>query len=613
MNIWNLSSGKHMRVYKNDLITSELYKCDIDPSGMYVSACAFDKSISLLDFFSGDVIAQVTGHSELITGIRFSPDGRWLISIGGDGCMLVWKVSDILVKTMQERLVELYTTAQNKQNKVILKQTQHLYNVVIDQPNIPSNSNESTNPNKNNPWKSRVVESGGNYEIFGRKVSIAKINDLNKFSTLELTSTVAPITNDVVDYSSNDHPNQSLANTIEELDSVMMSGLSDDDSDDGSKLFPNLPIPSPDKTNNTNPTKSNDESEYWDDFDEDNSRIIESVNKVDVLEKSASNLENWLENMLRNEGTLDTTITNKSTDSTTNTPNHEAISKNDLNKSLSSTFFSNLRNVKPIDQTEIKSKSKAEDKVPGNALEGKRRETAAAVAQMKEKLRAMGILGSSIVKTNITNQINIDSKNSNIPSDDVMSSPLPPPPVYKVSESSLNEDNVMLYPPDPPTLQEIHSSEVINCDESNDINETQSKLKSLADTCRQSLRELEVAKVKAFDNIKQYLSLQSSLDQSVFSPVNQTNQSIDIRQSISIETESLLFDFRRSIESMNELSHPIVNQSNSFTKHLSSASLDSSSQLSITSVELNHILEKYSNQLVDLVSDKIVKKIQRQT
>jgi WD40 repeat protein len=51
--------------------------------GMFVAACAFDKTINLFDFFSGDLVAQVTGHSELITAVRFSPDGYGTLSPTG--------------------------------------------------------------------------------------------------------------------------------------------------------------------------------------------------------------------------------------------------------------------------------------------------------------------------------------------------------------------------------------------------------------------------------------------------------------------------------------------------------------------------------------------------
>jgi hypothetical protein len=85
---------------------------------MFIAVCSFDKSITIFDFFSGDLVAQVSGHSELITNIKFSPDGRRLISVAGDGCVFVWTLSEMLVTAMEERLKELYTSAQKKQMKL---------------------------------------------------------------------------------------------------------------------------------------------------------------------------------------------------------------------------------------------------------------------------------------------------------------------------------------------------------------------------------------------------------------------------------------------------------------------------------------------------------------
>lgn len=78
--------------------------------------------------------------------------------------------------------------------------------------------------------------------------------------------------------------------------------------------------------------------------------------------------------------------------------------KDALNKSLSSSFFQNLKSVgRGIEPT---------DKVPPivvpntsippaqSAIKVKRRETAAAVAQMKDRLRSMGILAATLAKPN---------------------------------------------------------------------------------------------------------------------------------------------------------------------------------------------------------------------
>jgi hypothetical protein len=46
--------------------------------------------------------------------VKFSPDGRHLISVGGDGCIMVWEMAEHLVEAMQDRLVELYALAEKK-------------------------------------------------------------------------------------------------------------------------------------------------------------------------------------------------------------------------------------------------------------------------------------------------------------------------------------------------------------------------------------------------------------------------------------------------------------------------------------------------------------------
>lgn len=46
--------------------------------------------------------------------MKFSPDGRTILSTGGDGCILIWKVPPTLVASMQDRLLELYSTAQRR-------------------------------------------------------------------------------------------------------------------------------------------------------------------------------------------------------------------------------------------------------------------------------------------------------------------------------------------------------------------------------------------------------------------------------------------------------------------------------------------------------------------
>jgi len=60
-----------------------------------------------VDFFSGEVLCVGTGHSDLITSIKFAPDGRSVLSVGGDGCILVWELPPFVICNMQERLLEV--------------------------------------------------------------------------------------------------------------------------------------------------------------------------------------------------------------------------------------------------------------------------------------------------------------------------------------------------------------------------------------------------------------------------------------------------------------------------------------------------------------------------
>lgn len=38
------------------------------------------------------------GHSELVTGLRFTNDSKHLISASGDGCIFVWRMPSEMVK-----------------------------------------------------------------------------------------------------------------------------------------------------------------------------------------------------------------------------------------------------------------------------------------------------------------------------------------------------------------------------------------------------------------------------------------------------------------------------------------------------------------------------------
>ena len=107
VSVYNMKTGRKSRSYKCEGVTGELHKLDIDPSGLFIATAAFDKWIRIFDFYSGSCIGKVAGHSELVTGVKFTLDGRRLISIGADGCIFAWRLAPELTAAMQERLAEI--------------------------------------------------------------------------------------------------------------------------------------------------------------------------------------------------------------------------------------------------------------------------------------------------------------------------------------------------------------------------------------------------------------------------------------------------------------------------------------------------------------------------
>ncbi|XP_070697776.1 mitogen-activated protein kinase-binding protein 1 [Pempheris klunzingeri] len=117
--IFNISNGKQKKLYKGSQgEDGTLIKVQIDPSGLYIATSCSDKNISIFDFYSGECVATMFGHSEVVTGLRFSSDCRHLITVSGDSCIFVWRLSPELTIRMRQRLADLRppSSTQNSQN-----------------------------------------------------------------------------------------------------------------------------------------------------------------------------------------------------------------------------------------------------------------------------------------------------------------------------------------------------------------------------------------------------------------------------------------------------------------------------------------------------------------
>ncbi|KAJ8353572.1 hypothetical protein SKAU_G00211390 [Synaphobranchus kaupii] len=106
--IFNISNGKQKKLYKGSQgEDGTLVKVQTDPSGLYVATSCSDKNLSIFDFYSGECVATMFGHSEIVTGMKFTNDCKHLISVSGDSCIFIWRLNPELTISMRQRLSEL--------------------------------------------------------------------------------------------------------------------------------------------------------------------------------------------------------------------------------------------------------------------------------------------------------------------------------------------------------------------------------------------------------------------------------------------------------------------------------------------------------------------------
>lgn len=55
----------------------------LDQSGMYAATSCTDKTLAIYEYESGDIAATMFGHSELVTGLKFTNDCKHLVSVSG--------------------------------------------------------------------------------------------------------------------------------------------------------------------------------------------------------------------------------------------------------------------------------------------------------------------------------------------------------------------------------------------------------------------------------------------------------------------------------------------------------------------------------------------------
>uniref|UniRef100_A0A7M5WY06 MABP1/WDR62 second WD40 domain-containing protein n=1 Tax=Clytia hemisphaerica TaxID=252671 RepID=A0A7M5WY06_9CNID len=108
MRVYNVQEAKQTTCFKGSLSDEgNLIKFQLDGGGVYAAISCSDKTIGIFDFVNGECEASMHGHSEIATGLKFTADGKHLISVSGDGCIFVWNLPPALTENIRNRILDL--------------------------------------------------------------------------------------------------------------------------------------------------------------------------------------------------------------------------------------------------------------------------------------------------------------------------------------------------------------------------------------------------------------------------------------------------------------------------------------------------------------------------
>jgi WD40 repeat protein len=100
--IWDWREGVTIRTIRGLVGTGDegkIYALALSPDGRWLAVGGWLSgtleeicAIRLYDFTTGNLVALLKGHSNVVFGLAFSPDGKRLISGSGDNTAIIWDV-----------------------------------------------------------------------------------------------------------------------------------------------------------------------------------------------------------------------------------------------------------------------------------------------------------------------------------------------------------------------------------------------------------------------------------------------------------------------------------------------------------------------------------------
>ncbi|KAF6266674.1 hypothetical protein COO60DRAFT_8922 [Scenedesmus sp. NREL 46B-D3] len=135
---WDVATGSLQRTLAPEAGAGEPIKLCIDPGGVVLICCHVDGCLRLYHLASGQLLWRAWGHSEMVAAAMLSSDLTKLVSVGGDGCVIVWKLPEQLVQEVQAAVARVASAKLHLDAVSQQQQGQQLQQVSVQPDGAPS-------------------------------------------------------------------------------------------------------------------------------------------------------------------------------------------------------------------------------------------------------------------------------------------------------------------------------------------------------------------------------------------------------------------------------------------------------------------------------------------
>ena len=90
LRLWELATGKCLRTFKGH--TERVTSVAISPDGRWALSRSHDKTIRLWELATGKCVWTFEGHTSEVNSVAISPDARWVLSGSDDETLRLWEL-----------------------------------------------------------------------------------------------------------------------------------------------------------------------------------------------------------------------------------------------------------------------------------------------------------------------------------------------------------------------------------------------------------------------------------------------------------------------------------------------------------------------------------------